>query len=145
MNVTHTIQATEAIPDTEFLRRSLRANAVFSALSGVTLAIANEAIATLLGEVHPLLVLVVGVQLLCFAGVLVWLSARSKIPASLAIGVVAADLLWVFATILVVYIGVLTRSGEALATVLAGIVLVMSILQSIGIRRMGTPRVEAQS
>jgi len=145
MNVTHAIQTTEAVPAAEFLRASLRANAAFSALSGVILAIANGAIATLLGEVHPLLVLLVGVQLLFFAGLLVWLASRSEIPASLAVGVVVADLLWVFATILVVYIDVLTRSGEALATVLAGIVLVMAILQSIGIRRMGTTRVEARS
>jgi len=145
MNVTHAIQITEAVPAAEFLRGSLRANAAFSALSGVVLAIANGEIATLLGEVPSLLVLLVGVQLLFFAGLLVWLASRSEIPASLATGVVVADLLWIFATILVVYIDVLTRSGEALATVLAGIVLVMAILQSIGIRRMGTTRAEVRS
>ena len=55
------------------------------------------------------------------------------------------DLLWVVATIIVVYAGLFTRGGEVLAAVLAGVVLAMAMLQSIGVRRMGAVRVEVQS
>jgi hypothetical protein len=142
MNDHHAIQAADAA---EFLRKSLRANAAFSALSGLAFSLASGPVATFLGNVHPSIVLLVGVQLLFFAGVLVWLSSRSEIPPSLAIGVVVADLLWVVATIIVVYAGLFTRGGEVLAAILAGVVLAMAMLQSIGVRRMGAVRVEVQS
>jgi hypothetical protein len=142
MNVHHAIQVDNAA---EFLRKSLRVNAVFSALSGLAFALASGPVAAFLGNVHPSIVLLVGVQLLFFAGVLVWLSSRSEIPPSLAIGVVVADLLWVVATIIVVYAGLFTRGGEVLAAILAGVVLAMAMLQSIGVRRMGAVRVEVQS
>ena len=142
MNVTDVIQSADAAA---FLRKSLRANATFSALSGLVFAIASGPVAVFLGNVPPSLVLLVGVQLLFFAGVLVWLSSRSEIPPSWAVSVVVADLLWVVATIIVVYAELFTRGGAALATALAAVVLVMALLQSIGVRRLGTARVAMRS
>lgn len=148
MNTTNTIHATHPIYATDparFLRKSLRGNAVFSALSGLTFAIASGTIAAFLGAFPPLLVFAVGVQLLVFAAALVWLASRPEISAPLAIGVIVADLVWVVATLVAVYVDLFTRGGAVLLLILADVVLLMAILQAIGVHRMGAARVEARS
>jgi hypothetical protein len=125
---------------TNFLRHSLRANALFSTLSGLVFAVASAPVAAILGDVAPLLVFGVGLQLLLFAAALVWLASRSEISVPLTIAVIAADLLWVLGTAVVVHADLFARQGEILALVLADVVLVLAILQSIGVRRMTTLR-----
>lgn len=129
----------------DFLRLSLRGNALFSTCSGLTFAIASGMIATVLGDIPAGLVIAVGIQLLIFAAALVWLASRTQIPVALAIGVIVADLLWVVGTAAVVYADLFERAGEVLLSCLAGMVLLMAILQSIGVRRMGAPAVDASS
>lgn len=141
MNVANPIHATDPA---QFLRRSLRGNAAFSTLSGLAFALASGAIAAFLGDVQPLLILAVGLQLLLFAGALMWLASRTRISVSLAIGVIVADLLWVLGTIVIVYADLFTRGGAALALVLADVVVLMAVLQSIGVHRMSAARVEAR-
>ena len=70
------------------------------------------------------------------SGVLVWLASRSEISRQMVIGVIAADILWVVGTIVIVYAELFTRDGAALAIVLAGVVLLLAVLQSIGVHRM---------
>jgi len=118
------------------LRLSLRGNAVFSSLSGLSFMLGSERVAAILGDVPPALVCGVGFQLMVFAAALVWLASRSEISVPLAIGVIAADLMWVVGTAVVVYADVFVRSGEILALILADVVLILAILQSIGVRRM---------
>jgi hypothetical protein len=124
-----------------FLRQSLRANALFSMLSGLAFALASAPLAALLGDVPPLLVFGVGLQLLFFAAGLVWLASRSEISVPLTIAVIVADGLWVLGTAVVVYADLFARQGEILALVLADVVLVLAILQSIGVRRITALRV----
>lgn len=119
-----------------FLRRSLRANGVFSTLSGLTFVVAAGAISEFLGAVPALLVAGVGGQLLLFAAALIWLASRSEISVSIATAVIAADLLWVIGTVGVVCADVFSRGGAALAILLADVVLLLAILQSIGVHRM---------
>ena len=123
-------------PHSNFLRLSLRGNAVFSTLSGLSFVFGNQAISSLLGEVPPIAVLSVGVQLLLFAGALFWLASRPVISAPLAVGVIVADLLWVVGTAIVVSIDFFAPRGETLALLLADVVLAAAILQGIGVRRM---------
>jgi len=119
-----------------FLRQSLRGNALFSTLSGLTFLVASAAIAEFLGGLPSLIVAAVGGQLLLFAGVLVWLASRSEISRHMVIGVIVADILWVVGTIVIVYAEFFTRNGAVLAIVLAGVVLLLAVLQSIGVHRM---------
>jgi hypothetical protein len=119
-----------------FLRKSLRGNAIFSILSGLTFVAASGTVAQIVGAVTPIEVVVVGAQLLLFAGALLFLASRPEVSARLAIGVIVADLLWVIGTIGVVYAELLTSSGAVLVIVIADIVLLMAILQSIGVRKM---------
>lgn len=121
---------------TRFLRQSLRGNAFFSTASGLIFTLASGAIAEFLGGTPAILVAVVGGQLLLFAGALFWLASRPEISTQLVIAVIVADILWVLGTIVIVYVDLFTRDGAALAIVLASVVLLLAILQSIGVRRM---------
>jgi O-antigen/teichoic acid export membrane protein len=123
-------------PDpSHFLRVSLRGNALFSTISGLTFAVANSAIAKFLGDLPAMLVASTGAQLLLFAGVLVWLASREQISKPLVIAVIVADLLWVVGTVVVVYLDALTRGGAIAAVIVADVVLLLAVLQSIGLRR----------
>lgn len=122
----------------EFLRRSLWANAAFSTVSGVGFLLASDWIGAFLDHVPGPWVAAVGAQLLIFAGGLAWLASRPSIPRAWARAVVTADLLWVVGTVLLVYADAFSRSGAACAVLLADAVLVLAILQTIGIERMGT-------
>ena len=122
---------------TRFLRQSLRANAIFSTLSGLLFLFASGSIAAFLGEHSPVLVASVGGQLLFFAAALTWLASRSNIPTYLVLGVITADLLWVVGTIVVVYAELFSRGGAIAAIVVADIVLLLAVLQSIGVYRSG--------
>lgn len=118
-----------------FLRQSLRGNAAFSILSGTGFALGSGAIAAFLGEVAPLLVLAIGLQLLVFAAALLWLASRPAVSLPLAVTVIAADLLWVLGTVVVLSAGVFTSHGGGAAMGVAGIVLLFAVLQSIGVKR----------
>jgi len=132
-----TATASHSAPDpASFLRKSLRGNALFSILSGLTFVAASGAVAEILGAVTPIEVIVMGVQLLLFAGVLLFLASRPEVSARLTIGVIVADVLWVIGTVVIVYADLLTSSGAVLAVMIADIVLLMAIFQSIGVRRM---------
>ncbi len=119
-----------------WLRLSLRANAIFSAVSGSGMLFAASAIAGLLGIEQTLLVRITGVNLLGFAALLVWLASREVIKPSLAIAVVVADLLWVAGSAGLLPAGVFSPMGNWLVAGVADVVLLFAILQYVGIRRM---------
>ena len=122
-----------------FLRQSLRANAIFSTLSGLLFFFGSGSISAFLGEIPTAIVTGVGGQLLLFAAALAWLASRASIPTPLALGVITADLLWVVGTIVVLYADILSRGGAIAAIFVADIVLFLAVLQSIGVYRSGRP------
>lgn len=127
------------------LRRALRSNAIFSASSGLAFASASDSIAGFLGGLSPLVVASLGLQLLFFAGLLLWLAARPEISEKWAIAVIVADLLWVVATVVVVGADLLTAGGRSLAIGLAAIVLLLAFVQSMGVRRLRAARIRSSS
>ncbi len=121
----------------EFLRKSLRANALFSALSGAFFTLAGSRVAGFLGVEPPLLVTGVGLNLLGFAAALFTLASRARLSATLARVVVGLDGIWVLGTVALVYADIFTRAGATAALGVANIVLVFAVLQAIGVRRLG--------
>jgi len=120
-----------------FLRWSLRGNAIFSTLSGLVFALGSAHVAGLLGEGIPAaLVASVGGQLLIFAAALVWLASRATLPVPAVVAVILADLLWVLGTIVVVQLELFSARGTEIAIVVADVVLLMAILQSVGLHRL---------
>jgi hypothetical protein len=118
------------------LRISLRANAVFSSLSGATFCVAGAAIADLLGVEPALLVNVVGLNLLVFAGVLLFVASRRMISPPIANAIILADLAWVAGSLLLVLADVFHPSGAIAVLFVANIVLAFAVIQFIGVRRL---------
>jgi len=126
-------------PDDRLLRYSLRGNAAFSTVCGITGLLAANSLGAALG-IPPVQLTSLGVQLLIFAAALVWLSSRPVIRPGLAMAVVVADALWVVGTVPVLVSGLLTPAGNWTAFAVANVVALFAVLQLLGIRRA---RVEA--
>ena len=77
-----------------------------------------------------------GLQLLGFATLLVWLASRPTIRPALALAVVAADVLWVVGTVPLLVAGILTPLGSWTAFAIANVVALFAALQYLGVRRM---------
>lgn len=118
-----------------FLRRALRGNAAFSAVSGAIAVFWAAPLAAWMGVEPAGLVPAIGAALWGFAAALLWLSSRQPLPLALAWAVVAADLGWVLATLPVVLSDALSPSGDGLAVALADAVLLFAVLQAVGARR----------
>jgi hypothetical protein len=123
-------------PDDRLLRTSLRANAAFSTLCGLTSLSAAAPLAAALGVPEPAILTSLGAQLLGFAALLVWLASRPTIRAGLALAVVVADALWVVGTVPLLMAGVLGPAGNWTAFAIANVVGLFGVLQYVGIRRM---------
>ena len=119
-----------------FLRMALRTNASFSALCALLSLFAAQPIAVVMGIPDAVWLQALGVQLLAFAGFLVWLATRPRIPSAIAWGVVAADAAWVVGTLPLVAVDLLTTSGIWIALCVADAVALCAILQTVGVRRM---------
>ena len=119
------------------LRMSLRANAAFSAISGVILATGAFAIAPGIGVEPSWIVLIVGLGLLPFAVDLFINSRREKIDVSRVKQAIVGDALWVVASIAVLTVNPtgLTGIGFAAVTAVAVVVSEFAFFQWLGLRR----------
>ena len=122
-------------PDDRLLRYSLRGNAAFSTLCGLGAIAAAEPLAGALGLPGAASLTSLAVQLLVFAGLLIWLASRQPIRLGLALAVVATDVLWVVGTVPVLLSGELTTAGNWTAFAIANVVGLFALLQFLGIRR----------
>lgn len=123
-------------PQDRLLRNSLRANAVFSLVSGLTFTIGATPIADFLGVAPAALVTSVGLNLLGFAAALVWLASRPVVSPVLAKIVIALDVGWIVGTVVLVYADTFTRGGALASILVANVVLAFALLQWIGVRKV---------
>jgi hypothetical protein len=117
------------------LRRALQLDAVASGALGVLLVAAGPAVDDLLGI--PVAVLVaVGLFLVAYATLLWIIGARRHLPTPASWAVVAGNLLWVAASVLVVAAGWWTPTAAGTAVVLAqaAAVALFAVLQFLGLR-----------
>jgi len=112
------------------LRRALRLNAGFSSLSAVTLLVAHTQLGSAMG-VDPRLLVLVGVGLLAFAGMLLYTAARSDVPKLRAEALFhsLADFAWVAGSVVVIAGGWLSTIGAGLVAAVALPVLALGIAQ----------------
>ena len=123
------------------LRLALRANACFSAVSGLVLAAAAPALGPWLG-IPPLALAVVGLGLLPFAWLLFRNAARSPLSESEARLAVGADVAWVIGSAALVAFDPLglTLAGRVAVVVIALCVADFALLQALGLGRLGARR-----
>ncbi len=120
-----------------FLRRTLAANATFSALSGAAMIALAGPLDRFMGLGQSWLLIVIGVGLLGFAA-LIGLNARrpqmNRAEASLT---VASDAAWVLGSVIVVFgfPDLLSTGGKLLVAVGAVAVADFALFQYLGLRR----------
>ncbi len=119
------------------LRGSLVANAVFSFTSGALLTLLPSVIGTLIEFPHEVVLQVVGLSLLAYSGVLIYLAIDSKASMQLAVIATLADLFWVAVTLAIAAFApsLFSATGWWIVGGVAVIVLGFSVAQAIGIDR----------
>lgn len=124
--------------DSQPLLRTLRANAVFSSLSAVTLLLAAPWIATQLGLTSPVAVFIVAAGLLVFA-LQLWNIVRSgRIRNREIHTIIGGDIAWLVgsAVFVALFYSRITFTGLLLIDLVALAVLFFAIQQFRGLRRL---------
>jgi hypothetical protein len=122
------------------LRRALQANGLFSALSGLTFIFAAKPLATLIGVSMPEILIGIGIALLGYAAGLFRNARREPINHTEAWIAVSLDMAWVAGSVVVIFAGVLTTTGNWIVAIVADIVLLFGLLQLWGLRRLRQQR-----
>lgn len=81
------------------LKKVLFANAVFSGLSGLDFLLFNKSLTNLMQLPSTTILLVIGIGLLCFSGILFWLARQKTLKAKQVKAIIWQDWLWVMGSI----------------------------------------------
>ena len=122
--------------ESAFLRRSLQANGAFSVVTGLAMIVACKPVASLVGLSHPAILVAIGVSLLVFAVGLISNSRRADVNEQEARTAIIMDFAWVALSVVVIAFGVLSSPGNWTVAVVADLVLIFAILQTVGLRRV---------
>jgi pimeloyl-ACP methyl ester carboxylesterase len=126
----------KAIRSSGLLGYTLMANAIFSAMSGILLTLGGSRIAALLG-LYPLVSLwPVGLTLLLFAGYVSLAARKTEPDVGATHAIIISDVLWVFGSVALILFGPLSADGNAAVAVVALVVLLFAVLQSVGIQEV---------
>ena len=106
----------------------MKANAGFSALSGVAFLVGAKPIAAFLDITAPAVLTVAGILLLIFAGDLFFLATRKTVNPKYVWAVIAADVLWVMGSIILLVTDLVpfTVAGKWAVGIVAAIVAVFA-------------------
>ena len=120
------------------LRRALVANALFSGLSGMILALGARPVASFLGLQDAVVLTVAGALLLLYAAGLFYVATRPAVNRAAAWLAVALDLLWVVGSALILLAGwlPLTTAGKWAVGIVAELVFLFALFQLLGLRRL---------
>ena len=115
------------------LKRTLLVNGIATAMTGLLALVGAPWLPAVLGPTSPLLLAVIGIGLLGFAGVLLVQARRPRIERRVAWAIAVMDIAWVLGSFAVVEVGVLTTLGNLIVAAVAAVVLVFAILEVRGI------------
>ena len=126
------------IHPSQFLRRALLADAVFSGIAAVVLTLDAGALAPLL-DLPEALLRETGLFLIAYTALVGWLGTRQTMPKVLVAIVIAGNIAWTVASIALLFSGAVTPNllGEAFVVAQAIATGVFAELQYIGLRRSG--------
>lgn len=122
---------------TQFLRRVLLGNALFSGLTGVFLIVDASLVAPML-HVPGRILTVLGVLILIAAVDVAWLATRPQLDMWFVKLIFALDCAWVLVSIALLLTGLLplTTGGKWAIGVVADIVALFALLEFLGLRRL---------
>lgn len=142
MTMQHSISATslpgqQAQAGTQFLRRVLLGNTLFSALIGVFLIVDAALVASML-HVPGRILTVLGVLIVLAALEMVWFATRPQLDLRFVKLILALDCAWVLVSIVLLLTELLplTTGGKWTIGVVADIVALFALLEFLGLRRM---------
>jgi hypothetical protein len=126
------------INPSQFLRRALLADAIFSGVSAVGLTLGTDTFASLLNLPQALLQ-ETGLFLIAYTILVGWLGTRPSVPKALVMLVVAGNAAWTLASIALLFSGAVSPNllGEIVVVAQAIATGVFAELQYIGLRRSG--------
>lgn len=136
MTTLHTTQ-TAVAPD-QFLRRVLQSNMVFSALCGLLLTVDAAPLSQWLGLPAAWPLVMIGVGLFGFAGLLYQIARQSPLDLRQANIIFWLDVAWVVGNALLLVTGwaPLTTAGWWAVLLVADVVALFAILEFVGMRRL---------
>ncbi|OUS28831.1 hypothetical protein A9Q99_10610 [Gammaproteobacteria bacterium 45_16_T64] len=123
------------------LKRVLLSNSVFSIFCAIDLLLFTESVASLIGNIEPIYLQVVGIGLIVWSVDLAWVATRKHINTTLVKMIIVADLGWVLGTAALLF-GLPNQFNDfgVLSLILvASAVLVFALLQVKGLSS-GTPQ-----
>jgi hypothetical protein len=118
------------------LRKALIGNALFSAVSGLTILFAQGWVLRILGLPNSVNLLVLRAGLIVFAVTLVINARKQQVKKSDAWIAVCMDVAWVIGSYVLIFIVPFSTEGKWVVAVVAEAVLVFAVLQFVGIRRI---------
>ena len=121
-----------------FLRNTLLANATFSALCGLLGLFDARGVDHFLGLGMPSVVLLLGIGLLFFAGVLLWVATRPQIQRGVVQLITALDIGWVVGSALLLWsqLVAFSNGGWWAVAIIADIIAFFALLEVIGLRKL---------
>jgi hypothetical protein len=126
------------IQPSQFLRRAIQADAIFSGVSAVLLTFGAAELAPWLALPEALL-RETGLFLIAYTALVGWLGTRQAMPKPLVLIVIAGNAAWTIASIALLFSSAVTPNllGEAFVAMQAIAVGALGELQYIGFRRSG--------
>ena len=119
------------------LRNALRANGIFSGISGLIIVLLHSQVLIWLG-ISGVNIMAIGIGLILFSTYLFWMSGREQLDKSMVMGVIGGDWLWVVASavLLAFKASMFSTLGIFLVADVALLVMVFALWQQRGLNRI---------
>jgi hypothetical protein len=132
-----TLQSVSQNPDS-LLRRTLRANSLFSGISGLAFIVAARPIALFLGLDAPFILIVIGGGLLLYALALWFNAGRHPISSPFVRAAIIADAAWVVGSLIILLTDwfPLTPAGWWAVAIVADLVAIFAVVQFYSLRQV---------
>lgn len=132
-----TLQAITQSNKSNLLRRTLQADAIFSALSGLVLTAGAGPLTKFAGLETPLILTIMGAGSLLYAASIFYNIRQPFISPAFAWFTIIGNTIWVLASLVILFAGLpLTSPAWWAIAIAADIVAVFAVLQYLGLRRM---------
>ena len=113
------------------LRNTLKANALFSLVSGISLLVLKNPIATLMNQTNLIVFTIIGFGLISFSGFVMATAFQKKANPTLVKSIIIQDWVWVFVSALILFLNPFSISimGNTIIALVALIVMTFAIFQ----------------
>lgn len=118
----------------KILRSSLKANGIFSGISGLMFLVGHSYLAMAIGLSNPIILMIIGLSLMVFSWGLFQLASKQEMNKHAVWTIIGSDLAWVIASavLLLMYPNLLNETGSLLVIIIGLIIFTLVELQAWG-------------